>query len=103
MFGVINSQPSQSMILVQRYQQNVAELPKSAANAGTVSVTNVRAEQPDQDPSFLSQTKTVTETRQEHPDSDPALFALTKTATFVRQEQQDSDAPSGRAFSVFPR
>jgi hypothetical protein len=69
------------MILVQRYQQPASSLVKSAPMAGTLSLTNVKAEQADQDPFFMSKTKTFTETR---------------------QEQQDQDAVAGSS-TIFPR
>lgn len=58
------------MILVQRYQERAATSVTSVPNAGTLSLTNVKAEQADQDPFFMSQTKTITETRREHQDTD---------------------------------
>ena len=61
------------MIIVQRYQQTVANCTPVEPSAGTISVTNVRAEQSDQDPLFLSKTKTITETRREDHDHDAGI------------------------------
>lgn len=60
------------MILVQRYQQRIAELPQPSAKGVTISITNVNAEQSDQDPYCMSQTRTATFTRTEHFDTDEA-------------------------------
>ncbi|MDP3072294.1 MAG: hypothetical protein Q8N18_18530 [Opitutaceae bacterium] len=69
------------MIMVQRYQEQVLSAARPTPTAGTLSLTNVKAETADQDPFFLSQTKTVTKTS---------------------REQQDNDAVAGSS-TIFPR
>jgi hypothetical protein len=66
-----------NMILVQRYQERAATSVTSVPTAGTLSLTNVKAEQADQDPFFMSQTKTITETRSEHQDTDTVAGSST--------------------------
>ena len=58
------------MILVQRYQERLPKSVMPTPTAGTLSLTNVKAETADQDPFFMSQTKTITETKPEHQDQD---------------------------------
>jgi hypothetical protein len=65
------------MILVQRYQEPPASSVKLTPTAGTLSLTNVKAEQADQDPFFMSQTKTITETKPEHQDQDAVAGSST--------------------------
>ena len=50
---------------------------KLTPTAGTLSLTNVKAEQADQDPFFMSQTKTITETKPEHQDQDAVAGSST--------------------------
>ncbi len=69
------------MIMVQRYQERLPSSVRPTTTAGTLSLTNVKAETADQDPFFMSQTKTFTETK---------------------GEQQDQDAVAGSS-TIFPR
>lgn len=65
------------MILVQRYQERPPSSVRLTPTAGTLSLTNVKAEAADQDPFFMSQTKTITETKPEHQDQDAVAGSST--------------------------